>query len=76
LDFSQYIILYREEENEEFLCSIITLSRGMDEGQARQRLKNVPIMKAEFSFNSFTAMKTLLDSTPKLLQRILYEYFS
>lgn len=23
---------------------IFTLSRGMDEGQARQRLKNVPIM--------------------------------
>lgn len=23
---------------------VFTLSRGMDEGQARQRLKNVPIM--------------------------------
>lgn len=33
----------------DFSSMSVTLSRGIDEGQARQRLKNVPIIGAEFS---------------------------
>lgn len=35
--------------NIRFFFHVVTLSRGIDEGQARQRLKNVPIIGAEFS---------------------------
>lgn len=38
-----------------------TLSRGIDEGQARQRLKNVPIMQAKFSFTSIPRCKVIFN---------------